>query len=140
MPAAGTRPRTPIAVLATTEESLRSSMTGAMLTEGGKDKRRTSRSQRNPHVERESKKFADLENIAASHFSSARVLCSGSITVDSVVAVEEEVETAVGWRSPETTEIGPSQRHVTNALNSESELLLVMTDECGPCRDSWRVE
>lgn len=37
MQAAGTPPRTPIAVLATTEESLRSSMTEAMLTEGGKN-------------------------------------------------------------------------------------------------------
>lgn len=40
--------------------------------------------------------------------------------VDSVV--EEEEETAAGWRSPEMTETGPNQHHVTNALNSESVL------------------
>lgn len=39
--------------------------------------------------------------------------------------VEEEEETAAGLRSPEMTETGPSRRHVTNALNSESLLLLV---------------
>lgn len=39
MQADGTQPRTPIAVLATTEESLHSSMTEAMLTEGGKNMR-----------------------------------------------------------------------------------------------------
>lgn len=43
------------------------------------------------------------------------------------LAVVEEEETAAGWRSPEMTEIGPNQRHVTNALNSKSTLLLVMT-------------
>ena len=37
--AAGTLPRTPTAILVTTEGSLRSSMTGAMLTEGGKKMR-----------------------------------------------------------------------------------------------------
>lgn len=42
------------------------------------------------------------------------------------LVVEEEEETAAGWRSPEMKETGPSQRHVTNALNSESLLLLVM--------------
>ena len=52
------------------------------------------------------------------------MLCSGSITVDLVV--EEEEETAAGWRSLEMTETGPNQRHVTNALNSESVLLPVM--------------
>ncbi len=46
--------------------------------------------------------------------------------VDLVVEEEEEGETAAGWRSPEMTETGPNQHHVTNALNSKSVLLLVM--------------
>lgn len=40
---AGTLPRTPIAVLATTEESLHSSMTEATVTEGGKNMRHIDR-------------------------------------------------------------------------------------------------
>lgn len=42
-----------------------------------------------------------------------------------LVVVEEE-ETAAGWRSPEMTETGPNRCRVTNALNSESVLLVVM--------------
>lgn len=41
-----------------------------------------------------------------------------------LVVEEEEEETAAGWRSPEMMEIGPNRCHVTNALNSESVLLV----------------
>lgn len=46
-----------------------------------------------------------------------------------LVVVEEVEETAAGWRSPEMRETGPNQHHVTNDLNSESVLLLVMRAE-----------
>lgn len=46
-----------------------------------------------------------------------------------LVVVEEVEETAAGWRSPEMRETGPNQHHVTNDLNSESVLLLVMRGE-----------
>lgn len=48
--------------------------------------------------------------------------------VDSVAEEEEEEETAAGWRSPEKKETGPNQRHVTNALNSESVPLLLLQE------------
>lgn len=38
----------------------------------------------------------------------------------------EEEETAAGWRSPEMMETGPNQHHVTNALNSEFVLFLII--------------
>lgn len=45
-----------------------------------------------------------------------------------LVVVEEEEETAAGWRSPEMTETGPNQCRVTNALNSKSVLLVVIVE------------
>lgn len=103
MPVAGTRPKTPIAALATTEESLRSSTTEATPAEEGR--RRT--------CFRTHRWIRKLNRVNFPICSR----CSGSITVDSVVAEEE---TAAGWRSPGTMATGPSRCRVTNAWNSES--------------------
>lgn len=44
------------------------------------------------------------------------------------LVVEEEEETAAGWRSPGMMETGPNRCRVTNALNSESVLLVGMME------------
>lgn len=137
-PAAGTLPRTPIAVLVTTEGSLRSSMTEATRTEGGKETSVLKALQVKFSMKASScllcniilvnivvvdkKKqvalcLSSLNNGQQRDLVLYPRLCSGLNMVD-LAAVEEE-ETAAGWRSPETTETGRNRRHGTNALNSE---------------------